>query len=58
MTGIDQLETYTYLDGDPPTTCPKCGARTEWEEHGNQQLHSCPRPRCQFKFLAEEDHET
>jgi len=49
------LETYTYLPGDPPMTCPKCGARTNWAqgEGSNFQSHHCP--KCNYMFRAEEE---
>lgn len=49
------LETYTYLPGDPPMTCPKCGARTRFANavDGKQQTHLCS--KCAFMFHAEEE---
>jgi len=41
-----------YLIGDQPTTCPKCGARTEYKElDGGRQDHACM--QCGFHFIAE-----
>lgn len=43
--------------GDQPMTCPKCGARTEWEDATNDfllvQFHTCL--GCGNKFAACED---
>jgi transposase-like protein len=45
------------LDHDQPTTCPKCGARTDFiEEEGNHptlcdQRHTCL--GCGYKFIGE-----
>lgn len=49
--------------GDQPTTCPYCGARTEFddvksfagEESETQQHHRCPAKECGYEFLAEEE---
>lgn len=52
-------EIFLYLDGDPPMTCPHCGARTDFTEHGEgadyHQDHTCLNPACGFTFRAEED---
>lgn len=42
----------TYYLSDQPTTCPKCGARTQFTD-GPQQAHMCG--PCDYVFLAEED---
>lgn len=45
-----------FLLSDQPTTCPRCGARTEWDDRDDgTQHHRCP--RCTFEFIAEEDDE-
>jgi len=46
-----------YLCGDQPTTCPKCGARTEiTTEFPNSiyktQYHTCLSESCQFMFIV------
>lgn len=45
-------EVVFELDPDQPTTCPVCGARTEFEQaNPKQQLHSCD--NCDFTFIGE-----
>lgn len=45
------------LDDDQPTTCPKCGARTEIlaEDYSGTQAHRCP--ACGYAFIGELDTE-
>lgn len=51
MTNTDELDTYSMTD--QPTTCPQCGARTEWvDTPTGEQLHTC---RCGYRFVVEED---
>ncbi len=54
-----RLEDAIQLIGDQPTTCPLCGARTEFDEHTEQglyfQIHTCPNEACGLRFRAEED---
>lgn len=46
----------TFLMSDQPVVCPKCGARTEFEEIPNTetndviQIHQCFDEKCQYKF--------
>jgi hypothetical protein len=47
------------LIGDQPTTCPKCGARTEIVlslDHTIEktQFHKCLFESCKYEFVAEE----
>lgn len=51
-----------YIFNDQPTTCPKCGNRTEiiFESNnkiGITQLHKCMTITCNFIFVMEEDIE-
>ncbi len=50
-----------YLYSDQPTTCPKCGSRTEilFESlnEQNTQLHLCHNIDCQHIFYIEEEIE-
>jgi len=49
-----------YLMGDQPTTCPKCGIRTEitlelLEFSFAIQFHKCPSEKCKYSFIVEKD---
>ncbi len=49
-----------YISGDQPTTCPKCGTRTEIifelpNSVEKTQLHKCLTIKCSFIFIVEED---
>ena len=51
-----------YLSNDQPTTCPRCGNRTEiisefYYEEIYSELHKCISKNCQFQFILEEDVE-
>lgn len=49
------------LLSDQPTTCPKCGARTDFENDPNnvkRQFHQCLNLKCSFQFIAEDDDDT
>lgn len=45
-----------FLISDQPVVCPKCGARTEFQENSNPetmgviQIHQCFDEKCQYKF--------
>lgn len=44
-----------YILGEDPMTCPKCGARTDFEElPSGLQEHSCKDKHCGFVFFAAE----
>lgn len=49
------------LDNDQPTTCPKCGARTDFEQFEEDgtivQKHRCLNINCAFVFLGEFESE-
>lgn len=49
------------LDNDQPTTCPKCGARTTFDEftdkEGYKQRHTCLNPICACVFVGEFESE-
>lgn len=53
----------TFLAGDQPTTCPKCGTRTDFYDEispvSNKpiQLHTCLSVICKFRFVVEFDFE-
>lgn len=49
-----------YLYTDQPTTCPKCGMRTDilldlTHTIEKTQLHKCLSKSCGFEFIVEED---
>lgn len=48
-----------FIMGDQPTTCSKCGSRTDWEDlpfvEYAQQLHTCL--GCGFVFLVHDDQD-
>lgn len=51
---------YVMLYSDQPTTCPKCGARTDIIldlSHTNcqAQVNQCLSNECNFEFVAQDD---
>lgn len=60
---MPDLEIYGLTD--QPTTCPRCGCRTDFDQitHGAgtetpyREKHTCNNPSCGFEFIAEEDEE-
>lgn len=55
---IDYSEVYTFTD--QPTTCPKCGSRTEItldliETPEQTQHHKCLIANCRFEFVMQKD---
>ena len=49
-----------YIFNDQPTTCPKCGNRTEItfeliNKVERTQHHKCLTITCRFNFVVEED---
>jgi hypothetical protein len=53
----------TFLMNDQPTTCPNCGARTDFYTilspvtNENVEVHKCLSNNCQFEFVLEIDHD-
>lgn len=51
-------EVFDISNDDQPTTCPKCGSRTEigqeivTPEYGRQN-HTCLNPNCKHEFITE-----
>lgn len=49
----------TFLISDQPTTCPKCGARTNFflqlspVSNEEVQIHKCLSNNCQYEFVVE-----
>jgi hypothetical protein len=57
---IDFKNVFAY--SDQPTTCPKCGSRSEiildLSHTKNQvQVHQCLNAKCQNQFVVEEDYD-
>lgn len=53
---IDYFDVFRYTD--QPTTCPKCGNRTEItfelpKSIENTQHHKCLSLKCQFEFVIQ-----
>ena len=49
-----------YIMNDQPTTCPKCGSRTELildlcDTVEKTQYHLCMTVNCKYKFIVEEN---
>jgi len=52
-----------FIMGDQPTTCPKCGSRTEilseiLDYPAKIQYHKCLSVDCKYTFIQEEDKES
>jgi hypothetical protein len=55
---INFSESFIY--SDQPTTCPKCGVRTEtivdlFHSTEQFQIHKCPNEKCSFEFIMQYD---
>jgi len=51
---LDELDVYVNEDNDQPTTCPKCGNRTEFLQIAdNKQQHQCL--SCKYEFFLDFD---
>lgn len=49
-------ELEVFIGNDQPTTCPKCGNRTEIiDELENIQHHKCYSKECNYEFILEFD---
>ncbi len=47
-----------FLSSDQPTTCPKCGNRTDIiKEFDASQQHKCLSEECEFQFILKFDNE-
>ena len=49
-----------YIFSDQPTTCPKCGVRSDiildlYFTKDKTQFHKCPNAKCEFEFVMEYD---
>ena len=50
------IDQYSMGDNDQPTTCPKCGSRTDFLEAQAQQVHTwqvhtCLSRGCRYTFI-------
>jgi transposase len=57
---IDFSKVYIY--SDQPTTCPRCGLRSEIildlsHTKDITQIHKCPNKKCEFEFIMQYDEE-
>ena len=51
---MEELE--IFISSDQPTTCPKCGNRTEITKYFiNSEKHKCLSENCNFQFILEFD---
>ena len=52
LADLDALDVFTNGSNDQPTTCPKCGSRTDFIEIDDfQQQHKCL--GCSYEFFNE-----
>ncbi len=56
---FNQSALELFLISDQPTTCPKCGVRTEmlqgyYTSEIEEQINICLAPNCRFVFLLVE----
>ena len=57
---VDYSEIYIY--SDQPTTCPKCGARSEVildlaHTNDKTEVHLCPDNNCNYEFIMQYDED-
>lgn len=53
---LHELDVYCNDNNDQPTTCPKCGARTEFENIADdKQQHKCL--SCRYEFFLDFDED-
>ena len=53
LKSLHELDTY-IADNLQPTTCPKCGSRTEFEEIAiDKQQHKCLKLNCKYGFFLD-----
>lgn len=51
-----------YIFSDQPTSCPKCGARTEIilnlaHTKDKTEIHLCPDLNCNYEFIMQYDED-
>lgn len=57
---LDYSKVYIY--SDQPTTCPKCGARSEVilnlsHTTDKTEVHLCPDTNCTYEFIMQYDED-
>jgi hypothetical protein len=57
---VDFSEVFIY--SDQPTTCPKCGVRSELvldlsHTKDETQIHKCPKHNCEYEFVMQFDED-
>jgi len=57
---INFSEVFIY--SDQPTTCPKCGLRSDVildlaHTKDVTQIHKCPNKKCEFEFVMQYDED-
>lgn len=54
---MKKIDEIFILDNDQPTSCPKCGSRTDFKEEtfNNRliQIHKCLNKKCAKEFIGE-----
>jgi rubredoxin len=56
LKSLHELDCYINGDNSQPTTCPKCGGRTEFEEVADdKQQHKCL--NCEYEFFLDDFEE-
>ena len=56
LKGEAALDVYTNGDNDQPTTCSKCGGRTDFVDLSEKvQRHRCLNDGCGYEFILEID---
>lgn len=51
---VKEYNLDVFIMTDQPTTCSKCGSRTDFEVFNNLQHHICLNKNCRYQFLIED----
>ena len=51
-----------YINSDQPTTCPKCGSRSEIvsdfsHTKDKTEIHLCTKEKCEYQFIMQHDED-
>lgn len=58
LKSLHELDVYINGDNEQPTTCPKCGSRTGFEQIADdKQQHECLNSDCRYEFFLDFDDE-